>query len=75
MRKLLRAMAKAKMAAIGYYRPNKQMVGATGRSIWRDVVVVYPGFKGQARQRKHHARRKGGHVGAYQPILTYPMQK
>ncbi len=38
MRKLLRNMAKAKMAQMGYSKINKRM----NRGRWRDIVGAYP---------------------------------
>ena len=57
MRKLLRAMAKAKMERRGYSKVNRRM--DMGR--WREIVKAHPGFHGKKRQRK----------GSRQPILRY----
>ena len=58
MRKLLRSMAKAQMARMGYSKVNRRM--AYGQ--WRRVVGAYEGFFGRKRQRRH----------SRQPMLKYP---
>lgn len=40
MRKLLRNMAKAKMAQMGYSKINKRM----GNGLWRQVIGAYPWY-------------------------------
>lgn len=62
MRKMLRNMAKAKMARMGYSKVNSRM-----RGHWREIVGAFPVnvFTGKEMSKNFHGKKKykAGHYG------------
>lgn len=68
MRRLLRTMAKAKMARRGYSKVNKRM----SRGRWREVLKIVPTEARTGRKLGYDfLGRKKQHKGSKQPILAY----
>lgn len=67
MRKILRNMAKAKMAQMGYSKVNKRM-----RGNWREVIGAYPVniFTGK-KMPKSFRGRKRNKPGSYGSLFAY----
>ena len=67
MRKILRNMAKAKMAQMGYSKINKRM-----RGNWREIVGAYPVnlFTGKKMSKSFHGRKRNK-PGSYGSLFAY----
>lgn len=67
MRKILRNMAKAKMAQMGYSKINKRM-----RGNWREVIGAYPVslMTGKKMSRSFHGRKRNK-PGSYNSLFAY----
>ena len=67
MRKILRNMARAKMAQMGYSKVNKRL----GRS-WRDLTNAYPVnvITGEKMHRSFHSRKRNKR-GSYSSLFAY----
>lgn len=67
MRKLLRNMAKAKMAQMGYSKVNKRM-----RGNWREIIGAYPVnlFTGKKMSKSFHGRKRNK-PGSYGSLFAY----
>ena len=67
MRKILRNMAKAKMAQMGYSKVNKRM-----RGNWREIIGAYPVnlFTGK-KMSKSFRGRKRNKPGSYGSLFAY----
>ena len=66
MRKMLRNMAKAKMAQMGYSKINKRM------SHWREIVGAYPVniITGKKMSRSFHGNKRNK-PGCYSSLFAY----
>ena len=67
MRKILRNMAKAKMAQMGYSKVNKRM-----RGNWREIIGAYPVnlFTGKKMSMNFHGRKRNK-PGSYGSLFAY----
>ena len=67
MRKILRNMAKAKMAQMGYSKVNKRM-----RGNWREIIGAYPVnlFTGKKMSKSFHGRKRNK-PGSYGSLFVY----
>ena len=67
MRKILRNMAKAKMAQMGYSKINKRM-----RGNWREIIGAYPVniITGQQMSKSFHGRKRNK-PGSYGSLFAY----
>ncbi len=67
MRKILRNMAKAKMAQMGYSKINKRM-----RGNWREIIGAYPVnlFTGKKMSKSFHGRKRNK-PGSYGSLFAY----
>ena len=67
MRKILRNMAKAKMAQMGYSKVNKRM-----RGNWREIIGAYPVnlFTGKKMSKSFHGRKRNK-PGSYSSLFAY----
>ena len=67
MRKILRNMAKAKMAQMGYSKINKRM-----RGNWREIIGAYPVnlFTGKKMSKNFHGRKRNK-PGSYGSLFAY----
>ncbi len=67
MRKILRNMAKAKMAQMGYSKVNKRM-----RGNWREIIGAYPVnlFTGKKMSKSFHGRKRNK-PGSYGSLFAY----
>lgn len=67
MRKILRNMAKAKMAQMGYSKVNKRM-----RGNWREIIGAYPVnlFTGKKMSKSFYGRKRNK-PGSYGSLFAY----
>ena len=67
MRKILRNMAKAKMAQMGYSKVNKRM-----RGNWPEIIGAYPVnlFTGKKMAKSFHGRKRNK-PGSYGSLFAY----
>lgn len=67
MRKMLRNMAKAKMARMGYSKVNKRM-----KYHWREIVGAYPVnlITGMKMSKSYHGRKRNK-AGSYSSLFAY----
>lgn len=67
MRKILRNMAKAKMAQMGYSKINSRM-----RLHWREIVGAYPVniITGKKMTRNYRGRKRNK-AGSYSSLFAY----
>lgn len=68
MRKMLRNMARAKMAREGYSKVNKRM----GNGFWRKVVNAYPTnvISGKKMSKNYHGHKRNK-KGSYNSLFVY----
>lgn len=67
MRKILRNMAKAQMAQMGYSKINKRM-----RGHWREIIGAYPiSLVAGEKMSKSFRGRKRNKPGSYSSLFAY----
>lgn len=68
MRKILRNMAKAKMAQMGYSKINKRM----RKGYWREIIGAYPvNLVTGKKMSKNFRGRKRNKPGSYSHLFAY----